>query len=281
MPVLDLTATPTGEWSSFLFPDGQPHVSMKMHPHDVRRIYARITNSNDLVNLLLIRSMLPHSPDLTLSYLMGGRMDRPMPRDERGQHPFTLNVIAKVIRDAGWRSIRLFDPHSDVSTALLNAEAILPYPQVLEARERSRADVLIAPDAGASKRVEHLGSMMSIPVVQALKKRDPTTGKLSGFRLVEPESVEGKRCLIVDDILDGGRTFTGLAMLLQEAGAVQTTLYVSHGIFSAGYNIGGISHIFTTDSLAPLTVVSGFIPDFITTLDWRIASRYSGLRHGA
>ena len=50
-------------------------------------------------------------------------------------------------------------------------------------------------------------------------------------------SVINKRVLIVDDICDGGATFTSLAKVLKNAGAVYIGLHVTHGIFSKGIQV--------------------------------------------
>jgi ribose-phosphate pyrophosphokinase len=56
------------------------------------------------------------------------------------------------------------------------------------------------------------------------------------------------RCLIVDDICDGGATFVALARKLREAGAIEVSLFVTHGIFSKGKDLEGIDNIYTTGS---------------------------------
>ena len=65
-------------------------------------------------------------------------------------------------------------------------------------------------------------------------------------------NVEGKNCLIVDDICDGGRTFTDLAKKLNDKGAKELYLFVSHGIFSKGYDelLGHFNVIGTTNSFS-------------------------------
>jgi ribose-phosphate pyrophosphokinase len=54
--------------------------------------------------------------------------------------------------------------------------------------------------------------------------------------------------LIVDDLCDGGGTFTAHASVLLAAGATAVDLYVTHGIFSKGLPLDHIDRVFTTDS---------------------------------
>ena len=60
--------------------------------------------------------------------------------------------------------------------------------------------------------------------------------------------------MIVDDICDGGRTFTGIAKALKNKNAGNIYLAVSHGIFSDGFEkfIGLIDGIFTTNSFGDI-----------------------------
>ncbi|MAX71916.1 MAG: hypothetical protein CMC76_12600 [Flavobacteriaceae bacterium] len=72
---------------------------------------------------------------------------------------------------------------------------------------------------------------------------------MEGFRVYE-DDLQGKDCLIVDDICDGGGTFIGLAKELKKHNAGNLYLAVSHGIFSKGLEELNqyFTKIFTTDS---------------------------------
>lgn len=266
----------------FSFPDGQPHVIVKNESAETELV-VRITNPKELFETLLIGDALTQQlgrpPELVVSYLMGARMDRAMPEDERGFHPFTLDVVCKVLDDIAWPKITVFDPHSPVTTTLLGAERILPVAQVRAALLASPPDTLVVvPDAGAVNRTADIivatGIVENLRLVYLQKKRDPATGKLSGFQFAEGSNsiVNGYHCLIVDDICDGGGTFVGQAEVLRNAGAAGVSLFVSHGIFSNkvwGFNLPGIDHIFTTNSYRDWgnTDVKG--PN-MTVFPWRI-----------
>ena len=82
---------------------------------------------------------------------------------------------------------------------------------------------------------------------RCIKKRDSETGALSGFA-VESGDVRDAVCLVVDDICDGGGTFSGIAAVLREAGARSVSLAVTHGVFSRGIELAGIDTTYCTDS---------------------------------
>lgn len=248
---------------SKIFTDGQPHISI---PH-IREvpfhtvISGRITNPTDLLSLQLIVDVLRFNNrgdnmSLRLSYLMGGRMDR-----EAGPfEPSTLRVICDTINSLGFKSVDLFDCHSVVSKTLLRARNHLPIEIVENIVSRKDSPVLVIPDAGAQHRVDAINTN-NYPTVQCLKTRDPQTQMLSNFKCCNPAVVEGANCVIVDDICDGGRTFVNLAKVLRSHGAKTVDLFVSHGIFSYGYNLEGIDEINTTNSFRDMSLYPILYPN--------------------
>lgn len=246
---------------SFVFPDGQPHVTTEIrHIGKPTQVVARIRDGQDLLEVLLavdaLRGADVDQVNLFITYLLGARMDRRIPRETEPDgawqyHPFTLKVVADVLRTGHFSRISVLDPHSDVACALLNATAVSPERYVNQALFDLGANsdiVLIAPDAGASKQVTQVAVGNGLPVVQCFKHRDVHTGKLSGFGVENTGKLVGARTLIIDDICDGGGTFVGLAKELRAVGAEEVHLYVTHGIFSNGTKLEGIDRIFMTDS---------------------------------
>jgi ribose-phosphate pyrophosphokinase len=258
-------------FKQFTFPDGQQHCEFNatviaeaaaLGPID---IIGAIQSGNDLMALGLTLEALKSiqcSPAvrvrLYISYMLGARMDR---RVAPGQ-PATLAVIASVINTwAPWlEELRVLDAHSSVTANLLPAmkplqpDALLDFTlQDLSAAhvDSNAPPLIVIPDAGAVPRVVAMMQRLGLtqPVVRCVKKRDSQTGKLSGFELTEGD-VKGRHTLIVDDICDGGGTFSGISKILRAAGASTVSLCVTHGVFSKGLNIDGVDQIYCTDSYA-------------------------------
>lgn len=242
-------------YKAITFPDGQPHVIFDNRLGDYGNkatVTDRIIDGNHLLRLLLVEDVLRRfcdKVDLTVRYMLGARMDRPI---DCGQ-PFTLEVVARILKSR-FDNIAVVDPHSPVTMQLLSATTILPTAHISKAVRLlgwSPADpvAFVAPDKGAIPRVmAEAAALGGYRVVCCLKKRDSQTGSLSGFEFAEGNPPIPDDVLIVDDICDGGGTFTGVANLLREAGAKRVHLYVTHGIFSKGFRIHGIDRIFTTTS---------------------------------
>jgi ribose-phosphate pyrophosphokinase len=258
------------------FPDGQPHFQVdpihvlaaaKVGPID---LVGAIKSASDLLDMGLaidaIRSV-EVNPALTLnlniSYLLGARMDR---RIGPGQ-PSTLAVFASVINQ--WLpaidDLRILDPHSPVSQTLLPTAQMM-FPDVLVAfalkhieRIYAATPMVVIPDAGAITRTQGILQRLDfkLDTARCIKKREPQTGKLSGFSLEEGD-VSNRVVLIVDDICDGGGTFSGIAQVLRAKGATRVFLCVTHAVMSKGLQIDGIDAVFATDSFGMPPVKVGF-----------------------
>lgn len=166
---------------------------------------------------------------------------------------FTLKWFSDFINLMYFDKVVVHDPHSNVSTALINhvvsVGAENETARVLEILEDKNV-ILCYPDEGAAKRYS---SQIGRDYVFCIKHRDWRTGKIERLELTTPEKVVGQNVLIVDDICSRGGTFTFTAKALKEAGAGEIYLYVTHcenTIFNGEILKDGlISHVFTTDSI--------------------------------
>lgn len=220
--------------SFLLFPDNQPHVSLMNvdEGEDVRLIHP-VRSSLEMLHLLQIANALDHKfarkKELVIPYLMAARSDRLMSVGAS----VDLEVVARLVNSTGFQKVILFDVHSDVALQLIHRSVNRSNNFLLRSYTTGNS-VLICPDAGASKKVDgymkqcgHLSE-----VVYCLKKRDLDTGKVY-LTVLEPELCRGRSCIVIDDICDGGATFTAIAEQIKPK---HLTLMVSHGIFSKGLN---------------------------------------------
>ena len=227
------------EFQSFIFSGGEPHIKISNN-FDVNltvTITHRINSFNDLGLLLLavdaLRRMNVKTIQAFIPYFPAARQDRLMIPGE----PLSVKVYADIINNLNLDKVIVFDPHSEVTPALLNnVEVMYNYDFIKKVIENIGSSAkLISPDGGALKKIykvsEYLGG---IEVVECSKSRDVKTGKLSGFKVYN-DNLQGADCLIVDDICDGGGTFIGLAEALKSKNAGKLYLAVSHGIFSKGF----------------------------------------------
>lgn len=259
------------KFSTMIFPDGQPHIKIdvesagKMVKNEPIQMLVRISNATDLLLVLFVKNTLDYMEfervELNITYLMAARMDRVMTDGE----PFSLKIIAAVLNQANFKKINIFDPHSEVATALIDrsypisnklfiADCLKHY---LEKNATSDF-CLVSPDAGALKKIHKLAQQLNIEaVVECMKERDVKTGQLTNFKVFS-ENLHNKTCFIIDDICDGGGTFIGTAAALKKLGAAKIILMVSHGIFSRGTVLENVDEIYTTDSFKEFNTAAAF-----------------------
>ena len=249
-----------------------------------------------IIDLIMVVDILKRQncilESLYIPYFPGGRQDRVCNTGEA----FSLKVYADLINGLGFESVKVFDPHSDVTPALINncvvrdsgifvLRSILEIERVFRAKLITQINdeqldptgfwdeelgitakppiVLVSPDAGSNKKIFNVAKFLKgeYDVVRADKIRDVTDGKIIDTQ-VFCDSLEGKIALIVDDIASYCGTFKALAKKLKEKGADQVYLAVSHyeGVADEhSLKESGIDGVFTTDSFHSRIPQSDFV----------------------
>ncbi len=243
-------------FEAFTFNGGEPHIKLGTLPNDKSEeilIAQRVTDSEAFMQLLLATDALRRAGFRKISawlpYFPAARQDRMMVPGE----PLSVKVYAQIINAQGYERVLVFDPHSDVTPALLDRVEVttnFPFVEKIMQLIGNQPFCLVAPDAGATKKTHKLAQQLGgMEVVACEKIRDVKTGQLSGFSVFS-DGLKGRDCLITDDICDGGGTFLGIAEALRKKGAERVYLAVSHGIFSQGFEKleAALDGIYTTDS---------------------------------
>jgi len=241
----------------FQFSGGECHV--KINVADISEktsITAQLNSSDDIMRLLLavdaLRRVKPAtSIVLTIPYFPYARQDRVCNEGES----LSVKVMADMINGMHCAEVVIYDPHSDVTPALLNNCRIVSQAEIVANNlGKTIADkklALVSPDAGAEKKTRITGKLTSAEVFCSSKTRDTKTGNITATQVYG--NVSGRNLLVVDDICDGGRTFLELSKALKDGGAGDIYLYVTHGIFSQG--LGELSkhfkHIYCYHTMLP------------------------------
>ena len=263
------------------FPDGQQSLRILEEPENLRSyawlskiervdVKSRLASFQDLELIICatqaLRELGIKNISLTVPYVMGARSDR---KFDTGGINYIRTVIAPIINSQGYESVFVLDPHSDVIEACINnckvtSNVVFAASQIhsLVYNEGSGYTSIldklsiVSPDAGSNKKIKDVMKRVStfnkenkVTLIKCDKTRELSTGKITGFEVFSND-VEGRHCVIVDDICDGGGTFIGLAAKLKDMGATSVYLVVTHGIFSRGVEplLDFIDGVFTTDS---------------------------------
>lgn len=238
------------KYEKFNFPVGEMHVRLKdCLPHGYVNIIFNFERNEEVLELLLICDALKRKgiglEILQMDYVPFGRQDRVAVNGE----PLSVSVFAELINSCGFKQVRIIDPHSDVTPALIKNCVITQQHEVFEKYFNGLKDFyLVSPDGGALKKIYKLAEKVECKeVIECSKIRNVKTGEIAGIKVNFNGSLMGIDCFIVDDICDGGRTFIEIAKALQSKGAGKITLMVTHGFFTKGLSVfdGLIDEIFT------------------------------------
>lgn len=231
------------------------------------RLLTRIQDVRGVMELLLAVELLRRELhkqsrfELVLPYMPYARQDRATDN----MTSFSLKVFAQLLNSCKFDKVVTFDPHSDVTAALVDNISIIEQHTIIRTLYKGLDEfihttkpVIVAPDAGAAKKAWKVAKNHGLPLITAEKVRNVSNGEIVGTSFHNTSVNFAKNVtpnfLIVDDICDGGRTFTQLARAIrsQHAGC-HITLYVTHGIFSQGFTVFKdlIDRIYCTDTFIP------------------------------
>lgn len=225
----------------FKFPGGELHFNVDsslMIDGDLH-IETDLCNSDEIMLVMLLSDTYRHrNKYLELLYTPYARQDRRTSHNE----PFSLRAFAKLINSCGFKRVTVYDPHSDVTAALIDNIFVIKrlelvkkhlqsYPASLASNNNA---VIISPDAGAMKTNQEIAHHYEIPHVVATKVRDIKTGDITVTQVHTDLSLEGMELFILDDICDGGRTFIELAKILKNHNPQSIHLYTTVSISQKG-----------------------------------------------
>jgi len=238
-----------------IYPDGQISCTLNENIPFKKEgiIWCDLKSYEDLFFLISFAEAIsnhtdPNNIEIYIPCLFGQRSDRRF----SDVSSFDLKVIARCINSCNFGKVYIFDPHSDVSLALIDRSVrISPRFEVENSVARLSKNlgvlfgdiVLVSPDAGAYKKTYDIADELGLNMVASNKVRhdDEIHINVSG-------DVVDKNLLIVDDLADGGYTFKLLSQKLKQMGAKTISLYVSHGLFTKGFDFPDLNAIFIGDA---------------------------------
>lgn len=189
-----------------------------------------------------IQNRMPHAQNiLNMPYIPHARQDRNV-----SGRLFTLKWFAEIINSLNFSTVVVVDPHSDVSTALLD-RCLCDCSEELMYNASMGAEAVMFPDAGAAKKYTGWGTQLQ-PIIG--NKHRNEEGRIDSYELMNFK--EGtKRVVIRDDICSYGGTFVAAAKALRERGVEHITLVVSHceNNILKGEVFNYVDKVITTDSI--------------------------------
>jgi ribose-phosphate pyrophosphokinase len=229
---------------------------------DVYIIQSTSFPTNDhLMELLIITDALRRASarriTAVIPYFGYARQDRkPGPRT-----PISAKLVANLITHAGADRVLTLDLHAgqiqgffDIPTDNLFSAPTL----VRDVKERLDTSnvMIVSPDVGGVVRARALAKRIDAPLAIVDKRRD-RPGESEVMNIIG--EVEGRTCILVDDIVDSGGTLCNAAEALLEKGAREVYAYITHGVLSGGAVArianSKLKELVITDSIMPTEAV--------------------------
>jgi ribose-phosphate pyrophosphokinase len=206
-----------------------------------------------------------------------------------GRTPISAKLVANLLAKAGAHRVLTLELHAgqiqgffDIPTDNLFATPVLEK----DLRERyghTEELMIVSPDVGGVVRARALANRLGADLA-IVDKRRPKAGVSEVMNIIG--DVKGRRCILIDDIVDSAGTLCNAAAALKEDGAESVSAVVCHGVLSDGavarVTKSQLDELVVTDSIAPtkemtacdkIRVIS--VAALMGEAVWRIANEQS------
>ncbi|CAA7623579.1 ribose-phosphate pyrophosphokinase [Magnetospirillum sp. UT-4] len=210
-------------------------ISENVRGEDVFVIQSTCYPANDnlmelLVTLDALRRGSARRITAVIPYFGYARQDRKSgPRT-----PISAKLVANLITTAGADRVVTLDLHSGQIQGFFDIPVDNLYGAPVFTNDiRARYDnvMIISPDVGGVVRARAIASRIEADLA-IIDKRRERAGVSEVMNIIG--DVKGRRCILVDDIVDSAGTLCNAAEALRKAGAVSVSAYVTHGVLSGG-----------------------------------------------
>ncbi|MBB3771866.1 MULTISPECIES: ribose-phosphate pyrophosphokinase [Ancylobacter] len=218
--------------------------------------------TNDhLMELLIITDALRRSSarriTAVIPYFGYARQDR----RSSGRTPISAKLVANLITHAGADRVLTVDLHAGQIQGFFDipTDNLFSAP-VMVADIKARFDLsnlmVVSPDVGGVVRARALAKRIDAQLAIVDKRRE-RPGESEVMNVIG--DVKGKRCILVDDIIDSGGTLVNAADALLARGATEVHAYITHGVLSGGavarVTASNLKELVITDSIQPTEAV--------------------------
>ena len=166
-------------------------------------------------------------------YFGYARQDRkPGPRT-----PISAKLVANLITVAGASRVLTMDLHAgqiqgffDIPTDNLFASPVIAAD--IRARYPTENLTMVSPDVGGVVRARSLAKRLNNAPLAIVDKRRERAGESEVMNIIG--DVDGRTCILIDDIVDSAGTLCNAAAALKQQGATEVFAYCTHGVLSGG-----------------------------------------------
>ena len=219
------------------FSDGEVNVELleNVRGKDVFVLQPTCSPTNDnLMELLVLVDALKRASagriTAAIPYFGYARQDR---RPRSARVPITAKVVANMLQAVGVQRLLTMDLHADQIQGFFDiaVDNVYAAPVLLNDLDKQRHDdlLVVSPDVGGVVRARAFAKRMECDLA-IIDKRRPKANVSEVMNIIG--EVEGRTCVIMDDIVDTAGTLCKAAAALKEHGAKRVLSYCTHAVLS-------------------------------------------------
>jgi ribose-phosphate pyrophosphokinase len=221
------------------FSDGEVQVEIQENVRGKHVIVLQSTcapTNDNLMELMVMVDALKRASARSITaampYFGYARQDR---RPRSARVAISAKVVANMLEVAGVDRVLTMDLHADQIQGFFDipVDNIYASPVLLgDLREKNYGDLLVvSPDVGGVVRARALAKELNCDLA-IIDKRRPKANVAEVMNIIG--EVEGRNCVIMDDMIDTGGTLCKAAQVLKERGAQKVFAYCTHPVLSGG-----------------------------------------------
>ena len=227
-----------GRCSVKKFSDGEIQINIEESIRGAHVYIIQPTSSpvnDNLMELLIMIDALKRASAKTINVVLPYYGYARQDRKARAREPITAKLVANMIETAGANRVLTLDLHAaqiqgffDIPVDhLMGAPLIADY--FINKGLVGDDVVVVSPDHGGVTRARKLAEFLKAPIA-IIDKRRPRANVAEVMNIIG--NVKGKKCILIDDMIDTAGTITLAANALKEAGAVEVYASCTHPVLS-------------------------------------------------
>ena len=241
------------------FSDGEVRVEIheNVRGRDVFMLQSTCAPTNDnLMELMVMADAIKRASASRITAVMPyfgyARQDR---RPRSARVPITAKVVADMLAVAGVNRVLTVDLHADQIQGFFNVpfDNVYASPLLVDhaLAQRYPSPMVISPDVGGVVRARAIAKLINDTDLAIIDKRRSVANESEVMNVIG--DVDGRTCIIVDDIVDTAGTLCQAAAALKDRGAVGVVAYITHAVLSGPaidrINDSALDSMFVTDTI--------------------------------
>lgn len=256
------------ETDTTTFADGETRVQIQQDMNGCDVIIVQSTSrpaNNHLMELLLLIDTVKRAGAKSITAVMPYFGYSRQDRRSYIFSPISARLVANLLETAGITKLITIDLHSPIlegffAVPVQNLSPISLFTSIINRKNQEDKNTLIvSPDVGGVLRLKKIHNLLKMEIAVINKSRNSNNQHLTSDII---GNVQGKHCLLIDDIVDSGQTLCTGAKLLQERGALSIEAFITHPVLSGSaieeLNNSNIENIYITDTIETTNLPAKF-----------------------